>query len=477
MTTIQFHAVGGGTGATTQSDSNSSPFYDYNANDDVLYVGDDAGVLHKFTGVFLTTPAEVTTSPWPAAVNSGGTKTACCSTTNTSNQLVVGSSNAAFFASYIGAAISGTGIPSSTTIASCCTGSGPSESLTMSKNATATGTTTVTVVSTAAPLASPVYDSVSGNIFVGDNTGRAILVTSSGTVGDTSKFGGGTTIDDAPLVDSSLSTGRVFWFQTVNNLPATNRIAQTTTTSLTSPAPVTVTLAASGSTTRTSVMHAGAFDSTYITSSDGTGYLYVCAPSISSTNHPSLYSIGIHSGTMSGTTAFGPIDMVSSSGNQECSPITEFFNSGTDRLFVGVTANGNLTGCSSATGCIYSFVPPTYTTVPAGSGCCTTVNGSAQLTVGTNSTFSSSLSGEFISGVNVTNIPSGTTISSCCTGMGNTRSLTMSQPAAGTNATAFAVTVAPSISAAAGLASTSGIIIDNASSNATTGGSQVYFRH
>ncbi len=49
----------------------SSPFVDY--THDVAYVGDNTGVLHKFTGVFNGTPAEVTTSPWPVTVASGAT--------------------------------------------------------------------------------------------------------------------------------------------------------------------------------------------------------------------------------------------------------------------------------------------------------------------------------------------------------------------------------------------------------------------
>jgi hypothetical protein len=47
----------------------SSPFVDY--ADDVAYVGDDSGNLHKFTGVFLGTPAEITTGGWPFAVDGG----------------------------------------------------------------------------------------------------------------------------------------------------------------------------------------------------------------------------------------------------------------------------------------------------------------------------------------------------------------------------------------------------------------------
>jgi len=58
---------------TTPTDSFSSPFYDY--AHDVLYVGDDLGFLHKFTGVFLGTPTEVVaTGPaslWPANLTLG----------------------------------------------------------------------------------------------------------------------------------------------------------------------------------------------------------------------------------------------------------------------------------------------------------------------------------------------------------------------------------------------------------------------
>jgi hypothetical protein len=48
--------------------SNSSPFYNFSL--DELYLGDDNGVLHKFTGVFSGTPTEVTTG-WPITVHAG----------------------------------------------------------------------------------------------------------------------------------------------------------------------------------------------------------------------------------------------------------------------------------------------------------------------------------------------------------------------------------------------------------------------
>jgi hypothetical protein len=47
----------------------SSPYVDY--TNDIAYVGDDTGKLHKFTPVFNGPPAEVTTSPWPVTVSTG----------------------------------------------------------------------------------------------------------------------------------------------------------------------------------------------------------------------------------------------------------------------------------------------------------------------------------------------------------------------------------------------------------------------
>jgi hypothetical protein len=49
----------------SNNDSTSAPFYDY--TNDLIYVGDDGGNVHKFTGVFNGTPAEAG-APWPIAV-------------------------------------------------------------------------------------------------------------------------------------------------------------------------------------------------------------------------------------------------------------------------------------------------------------------------------------------------------------------------------------------------------------------------
>jgi len=64
MTRITF------SGTTTPNDTNSAPFYDY--ENDIIYVGDDSGALHKFHPAFNGTPTEVTggSPAWPVSVSS-----------------------------------------------------------------------------------------------------------------------------------------------------------------------------------------------------------------------------------------------------------------------------------------------------------------------------------------------------------------------------------------------------------------------
>jgi hypothetical protein len=51
----------------SNNNTNSPPFYEYNNNADVLYVGDDGGRLWKVTGVFLGTPT-IATGNWANGV-------------------------------------------------------------------------------------------------------------------------------------------------------------------------------------------------------------------------------------------------------------------------------------------------------------------------------------------------------------------------------------------------------------------------
>jgi len=83
MTTVAF--------ANGQNDTFSAPFYDFES-DDAIYVGDDNGYLHQFTGVFAGTPAETVTT-WPVQVNAtAGTKVSSPVYDDTSGYVFVGDS-------------------------------------------------------------------------------------------------------------------------------------------------------------------------------------------------------------------------------------------------------------------------------------------------------------------------------------------------------------------------------------------------
>jgi len=69
------------------NDSASSVFYDYPS--DTIYVGDDGGRLHKFTGVFGGTPTEAG-GTWPVNVNASGEGLASPVYDETSGKIFVG---------------------------------------------------------------------------------------------------------------------------------------------------------------------------------------------------------------------------------------------------------------------------------------------------------------------------------------------------------------------------------------------------
>jgi hypothetical protein len=80
----------------------SSPFVDY--EDDVAYVGDDVGVLHKFTPVFnataSNTPKEVLTGGWPFTVAAGAELTGPVYDGGASQSIFVGSAGSAGVTGY-----------------------------------------------------------------------------------------------------------------------------------------------------------------------------------------------------------------------------------------------------------------------------------------------------------------------------------------------------------------------------------------
>ena len=282
MTTITF--------SNGVRDTNSSPFYDYNPADDALYVGDDVTTLHKFTGVFLGTPAEtISAGPadvWPAVLNG-----------------------------------------------------------------------------TAHELTSPIYDATVGKIFVADNvrvlyrvdqtsgSGTAVPIVATGSLGSSG-------ITDSPTVDPS--TGNAYVFVRGDSAAGAAKRAAVCqfTTSFAAGATCTGAAAATLSSNNTLPalrFFAGDFDNIYYSSANGTGNLYVCGNSlVGATTATAVWQIPVTAGVL-GTPVEGP---QIATANAECSPMTEFMNGATDRIFVSVAASGQTAapiGCPANTGCIMSF--------------------------------------------------------------------------------------------------------------------------
>ena len=300
MTTLQF---------STTSDSNSSPWIDYVS--DTAYVGDDAGKLYKITPVFGGgAPALVSDANWPVTVITSGTTKV---------------------------------------------------------------------------LTDPILDVVTGRIFMGDSNGYlyAISLTSPAhaaavtvAVGWTDK-GAGTALVDGPIVVNDASnpaTNQVFAFTgcsdvvgiggAISQLPAnfgTGTQCVATAVNCTS-----VDLGSSdgqGNCTTKNV-HTPIFDNTFWLNGTATGHMIACgfvndggAPA-----DPQMYFFPFASGqiTATGDSTF----VIGTTKGDECSPLTEFYDGTTDRLFFGV---GNTDGYIESSVLTTSASTPNCTAPPTSS--------------------------------------------------------------------------------------------------------------
>jgi hypothetical protein len=257
--------------------SNSAVFVDY--QNDIGYVGDDSGLLHKLTPFFNGALAEVTTGGWPVTVSSTSTKI----------------------------------------------------------------------------LTGPIFDSVSDNIFVGDNEGTAgnlfyvrLAAASLGTCNPGSNGGnppcvGNTTlavstkqgVTDSPVVDS---TNQWVYTQTSNANGTNAKIYQASTTL------GTVSSANVGGESGED-LHSGDFDNTYYTdgpTNSGSRY-YVCGLDAMGSDSV-VYQFGFNSGGQLNTTALTSLT-VTNANNTPCSPLTENYNpnasgGAADWLFLSVPDHG-----------------------------------------------------------------------------------------------------------------------------------------
>jgi hypothetical protein len=221
-------------------------------------------------------------------------------------------------------------------------------------------------VNSGATLSSPVYDSGSANVFVGDRDGFLYSVSVNmaiPAVTQSAELDFGVGIVEGPIVDST--DGLVYVFASSDGstgcsggTSACSGVYQLSTafSSGDSGTEATVgTSVASGSTPNP--MYIGAFDSSYYNSS-ATGNLYVCG---NTGVDPILYQIPISSGAFP-TTGAGTVlvGLVSAAFSPACSPVADVPNPNTsggfsERLFVSVQNHGVATGCGG-TGCIMNFI-------------------------------------------------------------------------------------------------------------------------
>ncbi len=295
-------------GDTTPTDTFSSPFYEY--SQDTLFVGDDMGFLHKFTGVFQGTPTEtVSTGFWPASLTIG----------------VAGDSghlNSPVFANGFNEVIA--------------TGS---DGLLFAVDATVGGVTSGAGANALDPkLANPgfedgpIVDLTTGEIYVYARASSEFITASD------------------PPFHGTPDVPSVFEVAIPANPSALHFAAYIQ--SIVSDAASGVGIA--------SAMYTGTFDDFYYSGGSNSGFMYACGTHLNgATPVSALWIIPINSGVMDPTSlVLGPS---LTTALVTCSPITEFNNPNTtnDRIFLSVPGSA-ITGdahikCPSASGCIMAF--------------------------------------------------------------------------------------------------------------------------
>jgi hypothetical protein len=295
---------------SSATDSNSSPWVDYNT--DSVYVGADNGVLYKITPVFGGgAPALVSTGGWPVTVTAS----------SQSNKV----------------------------------------------------------------LTAPVVDDTAGRIYIGDgygylygvnltNPGTSMATVTVGWVG----HGAGTGVVDPPIAvtDSANSaTDQVFVFTgcstvlgiggAVSQIPANFTSSTTLTTSNT----VDLGSASGTGDCTTGNVHSGTFDNAFWLNGSTAGHLVTCGfvsgttgtPLIPSNPKMYFFPFASHVITSTGSSTF----VVNTTKGDECSPLTEFYDGTTDRVFFGAgsTKDGYLESSTITT----SLTTPNCTGTPTSS--------------------------------------------------------------------------------------------------------------
>ena len=398
------------------NDSRSSPFYDF--TNDVLYVGDDSGYLHKFTGVFNGAPAESSTNGWPVSLSSGNKLLSPVYDVN--SKLVFVTANDA-------ANTSGSGCYFSTAVNSGCLYS-----------VTTTGSSSQTVLQSGeiarhtAISDGPIVESVSGKVYV---------FTANDSDSQSTSYCG--------TEDGNDACAAVWQFGTGFTAGTTGSESTMGIAALSGQAPT---------------MYVGSFDNTFYNGNGTAGYLYVCGYAITGTVPTqsvaslNLYQIPVSTWPHSATN-IGAITNASAG----CSPVNEIYNA---RTFTGNLPSGTtitVSGASFTATDVGAAISDSKGGIPAN----TFITGYSNATTVTISNSATTKSSDTITvgddWIYLSVTAAGTGTSFPCTGA----CLYGFNVARGT----FGVPPLMGLQVAGG---TSGIIIDNTAAN---GGSQIYFSY
>jgi hypothetical protein len=286
------------------SDSGSSAWYDYAL--DTIWVGDDNGMLHEFTGVFAGSPAEVTTGGWPVTVSASPL-----------NGPIRDPFTGNVFVADYNLTTDSACTPSSSTTPSPCgflysynssTGTLNAKSAQLDYNFGIVGT--------------PLLDQTAARLYV--------PVGSDGETGASTKCGTDTPCAAVFQLSTSFTNGASGTEATVG--PGYDFLL------------------------------IGTFDYAYMTSasaSSPTGHLYVVGNTGPANN--TLYQISITGNVMSTTSTAGPVVAQNYTNGYYASGlnVSEFFNGSTDYIFLSTIAFSSFSGCgatpSITIGCVVGF--------------------------------------------------------------------------------------------------------------------------
>lgn len=199
-------------------------------------------------------------------------------------------------------------------------------------------------------LTSPVNDTPATNTYVGDSGGFLYAVSSAGVPTASGRLDFGPGLTEGAILDESSSS--LYAFSSNDNAGSAGvfQLSKGFASGTTGTEAKIGT--ASAGTTR---QYDGAFDHTYLFSTNNTGNLYVCG---NPGGDPTIYQIPMTNGVI-GTPLAGPI--LSTTGGTPCSPTTEVFNSiqtgqglPQEWVFASVRAAGTNAGCTGVA-CIMSF--------------------------------------------------------------------------------------------------------------------------